>query len=91
MFVRTSAVFMLSFTCFIGSAFGQERIPTQKRIEWKTSVLAAFIEAVENQKPLVIVFLGNPSYRNEYGNNLSNRQRSELDELIAIRVYERQI
>ncbi len=83
MFVRMSAVVLMSFGFLIGSTFGQESIPTEKRIAWKTLVRDAFVEAVENQKLLVIVFLANPSYRNEYGNNLSNRQRSELDELIV--------
>ncbi|MFO0916505.1 MAG: hypothetical protein U0795_26345 [Pirellulales bacterium] len=83
MFGKVLAVAAMSLVCITGPTLGQESPPNSKRIAWRTSVLDAFVEAVENNKPLVVVFLANPSYRPESGDNLSNREWAELDELVV--------
>lgn len=46
---------------------------------WRTSVLDAFVEAVENNKPLVVLFASDPSHVAANGTNASNEQWAEFN------------
>lgn len=48
-------------------------------IEWRRNLLDAFVEAVENKKPLVVLFASRPASAFKDGRHLSNAQWVELD------------
>jgi hypothetical protein len=60
--------------------------PVSKSIAWRSSVLDAFVEAVENGKPMVVLFALHPSQATVDGRHVSNEQRQEFDrpELAAL-------
>ena len=74
MFTKMLAASLFSLGLMAVTGLGQETVKVTQRIDWKTSVLDAFVEAVESNKPLVVVFLSNPAFRNAERGNLSNRQ-----------------
>ncbi len=81
MFKRIILMVAFLAVCSVSPAKSQESVDSGKRIQWRTSTLDAFVEAVENTKPLVFVVLANPASRDKTGDNPSNAQWSELDEL----------
>lgn len=54
---------------------------------WETNSLDAFVKAVEQNKPMVVLFGSLPEFRNEKGGNLTNDIRKEFNaqELNALR------
>lgn len=61
--------------------------PNPNRIHWEMNTLDAFVKAVEEVKPMVVVFLAPKEFRNEKGGNLSNDFQAVLDskELLAFK------
>jgi hypothetical protein len=61
--------------------------PDANRIHWENNTLAAFTKALEETKPLVVVFLADPKARFENSRNLSNDYQIVLNskELVAFK------
>lgn len=66
--------------------FAPPAVPSPKSIAWRTSMHDAFVEAVENEKRLVVLFALDPSQPTVDGRRVSIEQRLEFDrpELAAL-------
>lgn len=65
------------------SAGGCDPETTVKRIVWQPNVFEAFVQALEDQRPLVVLFASAPSYRPESGKNHSNELMKQLEDPAA--------
>lgn len=57
-------------------SFGQEKIA---RIRWEDDVMEAFVKAIETNRPMVVLFVSNTSYRSPEGGNISNEARKVFE------------
>lgn len=54
-------------------------VETSSAISWRTSVFDAFVEAIESTKPLVILFVSDPTHTAADSTNAGNEQLAEFN------------
>lgn len=59
--------------------FGQDKVDSPPRIQWEGDVMEAFVKAIETNRPMVVLFVSNDSYRSPEGGNISNDSRKVFE------------